>query len=53
MSKDAQKPMIAAFALILLGILVLFTGERSLVVLIPAAVLVWFGTAPEVRRSRN
>ena len=53
MNKDLQKTMIAASALILLGILVLLTGERSLIVLIPAAVLVWFGTETKLRRTRN
>lgn len=52
MNKDVQKATIAASALIVLGILVLLTGERSLIVLIPAAVLVW-GTAPKLRRTRN
>lgn len=50
---NVQKSMAAAFALILLGILVLLTGERSLIVLIPVAVLVWYGMAPKLRRSRN
>lgn len=53
MNKDVQKSIAAALALILLGILVLLTGERSIIVLIPAAVLVWYGTAPKLRRSRN
>lgn len=53
MNKDVQKSMAAALALILLGILVLLTGERSLIVLIPAAVLVWYGMAPKLRRSRS
>lgn len=48
-----KKSMAATGALILLGILVFLGGERSLVVLIPAAVLVWYGSAPELRRSRN
>ena len=53
MNANLKRSTTASAALILLGILVLLTGERSLVVLIPAAVLVWFGTAPELRRSRN
>lgn len=53
MKEDVQKSMTAALALILLGIIVLLTGERSLIVLIPAAVLVWYATAPKLRRSRN
>jgi hypothetical protein len=53
MNTDVKKTMAAASALILLGVLVLLTGERSLIVLIPVAVLVWYGTAPKVHRSRN
>ena len=48
-----KKSMAGTCALILLGILVLVTGERSLVVLISAALLVCYGTAPKLRRSRN
>jgi len=53
MNGNVKRSRAAASALILLGILVLLRGERSLIVLIPVAVLVWYGTAPKLRRSRN
>jgi hypothetical protein len=53
MNGNVKRSLAAALALILLGILVLLTGERSLIVLIPAAVLVWYTTAPKLRGSRN
>jgi len=40
-------------ALILLGVVALFGGEKYLVGLIPAAMLVWYGTRPGLRRNRN
>lgn len=45
------KTSLATAALILLGIFALLVGEKSLAVLVPAAVLVWYGAAP--RPSRN
>jgi hypothetical protein len=53
MNANLKRSTGASAALVLLGILVLLTGERSLIVLIPAAVLVWYGTTPKLRRSRN
>lgn len=52
MNRSVKRSMAAAFALIVLGILVLLAGEKSLVVLIPAAVLVWYGT-PKLRKGRK
>ena len=53
MSANAKKSMSVTAVLILFGILVLFAGEKSLVVLIPAALMVWFGAAPTLRSGRN
>jgi len=53
MSRDAKKSMGWAVILIALGIAALFAGVRSLVFLIPAAVLVWHSTRPIPRRGRN
>lgn len=53
MTINAKKSVGASVALILLGILVLLTGEKSLLVVVPAAVLVWFGVAPKLRNTRN
>lgn len=43
----------ATFVLILLGMVAVLTGVKWLVVLIPAAMLVWFGASPALRSGRN
>lgn len=53
MSGNAKKSTGWAMILVLLGLTALFAGEKWLVVLIPAALLVWFGSAPALRRGRN
>jgi hypothetical protein len=45
--------MARTIILILLGIIALIAGVKSLVVLIPAAMLVYFGTDPALRSGRN
>jgi hypothetical protein len=35
------------------GLVAMFGGEKYLVALIPAAMLVWFGTRSTLRRDRN
>jgi p-aminobenzoyl-glutamate transporter AbgT len=45
--------MAAMATLILLGVLVLLAGERSLVVLVPLAALLWHGVSPKLRTGRN
>jgi hypothetical protein len=39
--------------LILLGFIALFLGASSLVVVIPAAIIVWYGVGPAFRPRRN
>jgi hypothetical protein len=53
MSANSNKSVVASSALIVLGILVMLAGEKYLIVLVPAAVLVWYGVAPRLRRNRN
>jgi hypothetical protein len=53
MNPNTKKSIGAALALILLGMLVLTTGARSLALTIPAAVLVWYAAAPKLRSGRN
>jgi len=53
MSANAKKSMSVTIALVLFGMLALLTGEKWLVVLIPAAALVWYGAAPKLRSGRN
>jgi len=53
MSANSKKSMGSGSVLILLGLVALFGGESWLVVLIPAAMLVWYGTGPALRSGRN
>jgi len=39
--------------LMLLGVVGLYGGMKSLLVLIPAATLIWYGAGPVVRSGRN
>lgn len=53
MSANSKKSMGWMIVLILFGVAALIGGARWLVVLIPAATLVWFGAAPALRNGRN
>jgi len=47
------KSILSAITLILLGLTSLVAGAPSLIVLIPAALLVWYRAVPSLRRSRH
>jgi hypothetical protein len=51
--KGNTKTSLATAALILLGIFALLAGEKSLALLVPAAVLVWYGATSRPRHTRN
>jgi len=53
MRTNFKKAIGSTFVLMLLGMIALFCGVKSLVVLIPAAALVWYGTEPVQRSGRN
>jgi hypothetical protein len=53
MAAKTTTSITATLALVLLGVLVLWAGESYLVLLVPAAVLVWYGAAPRLRGNRN
>jgi hypothetical protein len=53
MSASSRKSIGGTIILILFGVVALFGGEKWLVGLIPAAMLVWYGTRPVLRRGRN
>ena len=53
MSMNEKKSMGWMMVLILLGVTAVYAGARSLAVLIPAAVLVWYASRPAVGRGRN
>ena len=53
MSADVKKSMSSSVMLILLGMAALYGGTRWLVLLIPAAALIWYGARPMLRSGRN
>ena len=53
MSRDSRKSIGLASALMLLGVLAMYGGLSALIVLIPAAFVVWSGTKTVVRSGRN
>lgn len=54
MSTEAKRSYGSTLALLALAVLALYTGTRWLVVLIPAAVLVWyFAATATLGSSRN
>jgi hypothetical protein len=53
MSAESKKSTSGTVMLILLGLAAFFGGARWLALLIPAAVLVWYGAGSEWRTGRN
>lgn len=53
MSATSKKSVVWACVLILLGMAALYGGSRWLTILIPAAMLVWYGAGPALRGGRN
>jgi hypothetical protein len=53
MSANSKKSLSSTVFLIVLGIAALYGGTKTLAVLIPAALLVWFGVGPILRSGRN
>jgi hypothetical protein len=53
MSMNSKKTISGTTILIILGLVALFSGEKWLVLLIPAAMLVWYGARPTLRSGRN
>ena len=53
MSADAKTNYGMTLVLIVLGVIALYAGARWLLLLIPAAAVVWFAAAPRLRRGRN
>lgn len=48
-----KKSMGGTLALVVLGMLVMIAGMKSLVIMIPAAALVWYAGNPKLRSGRN
>jgi hypothetical protein len=53
MSAHSKKSLTSTLLLIFLGAAALVGGAKWLVILIPAAVLVWYSARPALRSGRN
>ena len=53
MSLNSKKSIGWSVILILLGVIAIYAGAESLIVLIPVAILVWYGARPVLRSGRN
>jgi len=53
MSMDAKRSISGTSLLIILGVLALFAGVKWLVLLVPAAVFVWYNAGSILRTGRN
>jgi hypothetical protein len=53
MSMNTKKSVSGTILLIVLGVAALFGGVKWLSVLVPAALLVWYGVGPALRSGRN
>jgi hypothetical protein len=53
MSADSKKSTSGTLMLIILGLAAFFGGARWLALLIPAALLVWYGAGSALRTGRN
>ncbi|HEV2397726.1 MAG TPA: hypothetical protein VGS27_12345 [Candidatus Sulfotelmatobacter sp.] len=53
MSTNFKKSIGWAFVLVLLGVVAIYAGAVSLLVILPAAALVWYEARPSLRSGRN
>ncbi|HEY1678946.1 MAG TPA: hypothetical protein VGG04_14615 [Candidatus Sulfotelmatobacter sp.] len=53
MSANTRNSLSRTLLLVLLGFIATLAGVKSLVILVPAAMLVWFGDVRALRRGRN
>lgn len=53
MSVNSKKSIGWSVLLILLGLIAIYAGAESLIVLIPLATLVWYGARPVLRGGRD
>jgi len=53
MTAYAKNTLLWALLLVLLGVAALYAGTRSLILLIPAATLVWYEGRAILRTGRN
>lgn len=53
MSRENKKSIGLATLLMLFGVFAMYAGLKSLIVLVPAAMLIWYEARPRLRSGRN
>jgi len=53
MSANSKKSIGWSIVLMIFGLAAMYAGTGSLILLIPAATLVWYGAGPVLRGGRN
>jgi hypothetical protein len=53
MSANSKKSLTSTIILMLLGLAAFVGGAKWLILLVPAALLVWYGARPVLRSGRN
>ncbi len=53
MTTTAKRSIVCSVILILLGIAAIYAGTKSLALLIPLAMLLWYGASPVLGRRQN
>ena len=53
MSMESKKSIGITVLLMTLGVLAMYAGLKSLIVLVPAAMLIWYEAKPVLRSGRN
>lgn len=53
MSMDTKKSVGWTVVLILMGVAALYVGSKWLLLLVPAALLVWYAAKPTLKTGRN
>jgi hypothetical protein len=53
MSRDNKKSIGLATVLMMFGVFAMYAGLKSLIILVPAAMLLWYEARPQLRSGRN
>jgi hypothetical protein len=53
MSAESKKSLSSSIILMVMGVAALYAGPKWLTILVPAALLIWYGIGPMLRTGRN
>jgi len=53
MNRNAKRSILWAVVLVFLGVIAIIGGTKWLTLLIPAAMLIWYGAGPMLGSGRN